>query len=82
MTDGERLIAGIEAAIEFSTERLEVAFDTVPIEQWHYYTQNIRHLLYAQLRFYQALGGVGLPLYEPPPKPPEHKVNMARLVLR
>ena len=78
MTEGDRLMAGIEAAIEFSTERLEEAFNTVPIEQWYYYTQHTRRLFYAQLRFYQALGGIGLPLWEPPPKP--RRINMRRFM--
>ncbi len=78
MTDGDRLIAGIEAALECSTERLDEAFNTVPIEQWLYYTQYTRRLFYAQLRFYQAIGGIGLPLWEPPPKP--KTFNMARFM--
>lgn len=84
MTSGERLIAGIEASIEWSTEQLEEAFAKVPLEQWHWYTQNTRKLFYTQLRFYQALGGIGLPLWEPSDQPaqlPAKKVNPARMRL-
>lgn len=82
MTECQRLVAGLEAAIAFSIERLDEAFEKVPPLHMHFYTTNYRHLLYAQLRFLTALGGKGgMPLCDVQPRRPLGKINFARLKL-
>ena len=57
MTEYQRLIAGAEAAIQFSEELIDEAYYEVPRHQVYDFTANHRRLLKAQVNWLAELTG-------------------------